>query len=120
MISFFEIWVSVKYLLPKTREKFLSVITIFSFPDLIVRVWAFWSFVVRSWIFQNPFESDFVVIFWDHDGCSWTFDNGKDWPQNVTVVSLCNTIPSENNAGKWRLVGGLLHVIKKKVIDSEG
>tara|TARA_B100000287_G_scaffold429001_1_gene481445 strand:+ start:2280 stop:3524 length:1245 start_codon:yes stop_codon:yes gene_type:complete len=38
MISFFEIWVSVKYLLPKTREKFLSVITIFSFLGISLGV----------------------------------------------------------------------------------
>jgi len=31
MITFFEIWVSWKYLLPKTREKFFSIITVFSF-----------------------------------------------------------------------------------------
>ena len=31
MFSFFEIWVSTKYLLPKTREKFFSIITIFLF-----------------------------------------------------------------------------------------
>ena len=31
MISFFEIWASSKYLFPKTREKFFSLITLFSF-----------------------------------------------------------------------------------------
>ena len=31
MISFFEFWVSSKYLFPKTREKFFSLITLFSF-----------------------------------------------------------------------------------------
>ena len=29
MVTFFEIWVSLKYLLPKTKEKFFSIITIF-------------------------------------------------------------------------------------------
>ncbi len=38
MISFFEIWVSIKYLLPKTREKFLSIITIFSFLGIALGV----------------------------------------------------------------------------------
>ncbi len=38
MISFFEIWVSIKYLLPKTREKFLSIITVFSFLGISLGV----------------------------------------------------------------------------------
>ena len=31
MISFFEIWISLKYLFPKTKEKFFSAVTLFSF-----------------------------------------------------------------------------------------
>ena len=38
MFSFFEIWVSAKYLLPKTREKFFSIITIFSFLGISLGV----------------------------------------------------------------------------------
>ena len=38
MITFFEIWVSWKYLLPKTREKFFSIITIFSFLGIALGV----------------------------------------------------------------------------------
>ena len=38
MISYFEIWVSLKYLLPKTREKFFSIITIFSFVGIALGV----------------------------------------------------------------------------------
>ncbi len=38
MISFFEIWVSFKYLLPKTKEKFFSIITIFSFLGISLGV----------------------------------------------------------------------------------
>ncbi len=38
MISFFEIWVSIKYLYPKTREKFFSLITIFSFLGISLGV----------------------------------------------------------------------------------
>ena len=38
MISFFEIWVSFKYLLPKTKEKFFSIITIFSFVGISLGV----------------------------------------------------------------------------------
>ena len=38
MISFFEIWVSFKYLFPKTREKFLSLITLFSFLGISLGV----------------------------------------------------------------------------------
>ncbi len=38
MITFFEIWVSIKYLLPKTREKFFSIITIFSFVGIALGV----------------------------------------------------------------------------------
>ena len=38
MITFFEIWVSFKYLLPKTKEKFFSIITIFSFLGISLGV----------------------------------------------------------------------------------
>ena len=38
MISKFDIWVSLKYILPKTREKFFSVITIFSFLGIALGV----------------------------------------------------------------------------------
>ena len=38
MITFFEIWVSFKYLLPKTKEKFFSIITIFSFVGISLGV----------------------------------------------------------------------------------
>ncbi len=38
MISFFEIWVSTKYLFPKTKEKFFSLITIFSFLGISLGV----------------------------------------------------------------------------------
>ncbi len=38
MISFFEIWVSFKYLFPKTREKFFSLITLFSFLGISLGV----------------------------------------------------------------------------------
>ena len=38
MISFFEIWVSLKYLFPKTKEKFFSVVTLFSFLGISLGV----------------------------------------------------------------------------------
>ena len=38
MISFFEIWISFKYLFPKTKEKFFSVITLFSFLGISLGV----------------------------------------------------------------------------------
>ena len=38
MISFFEIWVSAKYLFPKTKEKFFSLITLFSFLGISIGV----------------------------------------------------------------------------------
>ncbi len=38
MISFFEIWVSIKYLFPKTKEKFFSLITLFSFLGISLGV----------------------------------------------------------------------------------
>ena len=38
MVTFFEIWVSLKYLLPKPKEKFFSIITIFSFAGISLGV----------------------------------------------------------------------------------
>ena len=38
MITKFDIWVSTKYILPKTREKFFSLITIFSFLGISLGV----------------------------------------------------------------------------------
>ena len=38
MITRFDIWVSTKYILPKTREKFFSLITIFSFLGIALGV----------------------------------------------------------------------------------
>lgn len=38
MITQFDIWVSTKYILPKTREKFFSLITIFSFLGITLGV----------------------------------------------------------------------------------
>jgi len=38
MITFFEIWISIKYLLPKTKEKFFSLITLFSFLGISLGV----------------------------------------------------------------------------------
>ena len=38
MISFFEIWISLKYIFPKTKEKFFSVITLFSFLGITLGV----------------------------------------------------------------------------------
>ena len=38
MISFFEIWISFKYLFPKTKEKFFSVVTLFSFLGISLGV----------------------------------------------------------------------------------
>ena len=38
MITKFDIWVSSKYILPKTREKFFSLITIFSFLGIALGV----------------------------------------------------------------------------------
>ena len=38
MISFFETWISLKYLLPKTKEKFFSVVTLFSFLGISLGV----------------------------------------------------------------------------------
>ncbi|MEE2694769.1 MAG: lipoprotein-releasing ABC transporter permease subunit [Pseudomonadota bacterium] len=38
MVSFFEFWVSFKYLFPKTREKFFSLITLFSFLGIALGV----------------------------------------------------------------------------------
>ncbi len=38
MISFFEIWMSFKYLFPKTKERFFSLITLFSFLGISLGV----------------------------------------------------------------------------------
>ncbi len=38
MISYFELWVSFKYLFPKTKEKFFSLITLFSFLGISLGV----------------------------------------------------------------------------------
>ena len=38
MITFFEFWISFKYLFPKTRERFLSLITLFSFLGISLGV----------------------------------------------------------------------------------
>ena len=38
MISIFEMWISLKYLFPKTREKFFSVVTLFSFLGISLGV----------------------------------------------------------------------------------
>jgi len=38
MISFFEIWVSLKYLFPTTRDRFFSLITLFSFLGIALGV----------------------------------------------------------------------------------
>ena len=38
MISSFDIWVSLRYILPKTREKFFSLITVFSFLGIALGV----------------------------------------------------------------------------------
>ncbi len=38
MISFFETWISLKYLFPKTKEKFFSVVTLFSFLGISLGV----------------------------------------------------------------------------------
>ncbi len=38
MISYFEFWVSLKYLFPKTKEKFFSLITLFSFLGISLGV----------------------------------------------------------------------------------
>ena len=38
MISFFETWNSFKYLFPKTKEKFFSVVTLFSFLGISLGV----------------------------------------------------------------------------------
>ena len=38
MISFFEIWISLKYLFPKTKEKFFSAVTLFSFLGISLGV----------------------------------------------------------------------------------
>ncbi len=38
MISIFEIWISLKYLFPKTKEKFFSVVTLFSFLGISLGV----------------------------------------------------------------------------------
>ena len=38
MISFFETWISFKYLFPKTKEKFFSVVTLFSFLGISLGV----------------------------------------------------------------------------------
>ncbi len=38
MISFFELWMSIKYLFPKTKEKFFSLITLFSFLGISLGV----------------------------------------------------------------------------------
>ncbi len=38
MISFFETWISLKYLFPKTKEKFFSIVTLFSFLGISLGV----------------------------------------------------------------------------------
>ena len=38
MISFFELWVSYKFLFPKTKEKFFSIITFISFAGISLGV----------------------------------------------------------------------------------
>ena len=38
MISFFEFWVSYKFLFPKTKEKFFSIITFISFAGIALGV----------------------------------------------------------------------------------
>ena len=38
MISKLDIWMSLKYILPKTREKFFSLITVFSFLGISLGV----------------------------------------------------------------------------------
>ena len=38
MISFFELWVSYKFLFPKTKEKFFSIITFISFAGIALGV----------------------------------------------------------------------------------
>ena len=38
MIYFFELWISLKYLFPKTKEKFFSVVTLFSFLGISLGV----------------------------------------------------------------------------------
>ena len=38
MINFFELWVAFKYLFPKTRDRFFSLITLFSFLGISLGV----------------------------------------------------------------------------------
>ena len=38
MINFFELWVALKYLFPKTRDRFFSLITLFSFLGISLGV----------------------------------------------------------------------------------
>ena len=61
MISFFEIWVSIKYLLPKTREKFLSIITVFSFLGISLGV----ATLIIVMSVMNGFREELTSKIWE-------------------------------------------------------
>ena len=61
MISFFEFWVSYKFLFPKTKEKFFSIITFISFAGIALGV----ATLIIVMSVMNGFRDELTSKFWE-------------------------------------------------------
>ena len=76
MISSFDIWVSLRYILPKTREKFFSLITVFSFLGIALGV----ATLIIVMSVMNGFRIDLTnrIIGLNSHLNIYSFDNVKN------------------------------------------
>ena len=103
MINFFEIWVAFKYLFPKTKDKFFSIITLFSFLGISLGV----ATLIIVMSVMNGFREELTSKILGING-------------HLKVQSLSKNDNSSYNKVKKRLNNEISNINITEVLTSQG
>ena len=103
MINFFEIWVAFKYLFPKTKDKFFSIITLFSFLGISLGV----ATLIIVMSVMNGFREELTSKILGING-------------HLKVQSLSKNDNSSYNKVKKRLNNKISNINITEVLTSQG
>ena len=103
MISFFEIWVAFKYLFPKTKDKFFSIITLFSFLGISLGV----ATLIIVMSVMNGFREELTSKILGING-------------HLKIQSLTNINNSDYKIIKTKLNNKILNINITEVLVSQG
>ena len=103
MINFFEIWVAFKYLFPKTKDKFFSIITLFSFLGISLGV----ATLIIVMSVMNGFREELTSKILGING-------------HLKIQSLANKNNSDYIKVKQRLNSKILNINITEVLTGQG